>query len=110
MSYITSEKKVQNKIISFCKKLENLGYPIYCERRQAGGFSYKAGQADLYIIYNGQHIEIEVKKENGKQKELQLKWEEKCKRLNCLYILADSFDSFYEQISSIIELEKLNLI
>ena len=86
MSYTTPEKKVQNKIISFCKKLEDRGYPIYCERRQAGGFSYKSGQADLYIIYNGQHIEVEVKKQDGKQKSLQLKWEEKCKKLNFLYI------------------------
>lgn len=107
MSYLTPEKKVQNKIIDFCKKLENLGYPIYCERRQAGGFSYKAGQADLYIIYNGQHVEVEVKKQDGKQKALQIKWEEKCKKLNCLYILANSFDSFYEQISPLLGLEKI---
>ena len=48
---------------------------------------------------------VEVKKENGKQKTLQIKWQNYCKKIHCCYILANSFESFYNQFSEIIELE-----
>ena len=59
---MTPEKIIQNKIIAYLKKLEKEGKPIYVERRQAGGFAYKMGIADLYAAINGIHIEIEVKR------------------------------------------------
>ena len=61
---MTPEKRVQNKIVDYLHALEDEGFPIFVERRNAGGFSYKKGIPDLYAVINGQHVEIEVKRES----------------------------------------------
>lgn len=91
---MTPEKYVQNSIIKYLQKLEKEGLPIYHERRQAGGFSYKRGISDLYMIYNGIHIEIEVKAEGGELSIDQEKWKLKCEKLNIKYICAYSLENF----------------
>ena len=89
---MTPEKIVQNSIIAYLKKLENEGKPVYCERRQAGGFSYKMGIADLYAVVKGQHIEIEVKRPGGYLRPMQIKWKEQCEAKQIKYIVAMSLD------------------
>lgn len=68
---MTPEKQVQNKIIDFLKTIPNLVY----ERRQAGGFNYRAGLPDLWFLYKGVHCEVEVKAPGGQPSSLQLKQE-----------------------------------
>lgn len=89
---MTPEKIVQNAIVDYLTELEQQGHKLYHERRQAGGFSYKMGIPDLYAVYNGIHIEIEVKRPGGSQRAMQEKWEAKCKRLGIPYVCADSVD------------------
>lgn len=91
---MTPEKQVQNRIIAFLKKEETAGEPLFFERRQAGGFSYKRGIPDLYAVFNGVHIEIEVKAINGKLSTMQEKFRDKCKKRNILYICTNSLDEF----------------
>ena len=86
---MTPEKAVQNRIIAYLKKLEKEGKPVYCERRQAGGFSYKMGIADLYAVVDGIHIEIEVKRLGGQLRPMQEKWRDVCKAKNIMWICAD---------------------
>lgn len=89
---MTPEKKVQNEIVAYFHKLAALGKPAYIERRNAGGYSYKMGIADLYAVYDGKHIEIEVKAPGRCMRPMQEKWCEKCKALNILHICADCVD------------------
>ena len=89
---MTPEKRIQNKIIAYLKKLEKEGKPIYVERRQAGGFSYKMGIADLYAIVNGLHIEIEVKRPGGSLRPMQEKWRDQCLAKNIFWICEDNED------------------
>ena len=91
---MTPEKKVQNEIIKYLRRLQLEGLPIYFERRQAGGFNYKKGIPDLYAIYNGIHIEIEVKQTAGQRTIMQEQWEQLCKRNNILYICTDNIEQF----------------
>ena len=93
---MTPEKKVQNDIINYLTMLINQGHPLFFERRQAGGLSYKKGIPDLYAVYDGKHIEIEVKAPDGELSSMQIKFKQKCKRLNILWICADSLDLFIE--------------
>jgi hypothetical protein len=60
-----SEKTIQTSILNYLKKLQQQGLPIFYERRQAGGFSYKKGIPDIYFTYYSLHFEVEVKKETG---------------------------------------------
>lgn len=97
---MTPEKRVQNAIVTYLSKLRQQGEPILVERRQAGGFSYKKGLPDLYVVYNGLHIEIEVKRVGGHQSPMQEKWEDRFEKLGIPYILADSVDdvkNFFEE-------------
>ena len=96
---MTPEKIVQNKILSYLKNLEKEGKPVYSERRQAGGFSYKMGIADLYAVVNGQHLEIEVKRPGGQLRPMQEKWRDQCKAKNILWVCADSV----KDVSNIVE-------
>lgn len=86
---MTPEKKVQNELINYLKNLYKKGHKIYIERRQAGGFNYHMGIADLYTIINGIHVEIEVKKPGGKLSPLQERWRDKCIELNIQWICVD---------------------
>ena len=90
---MTPEKRIQNALINYLKTL-TLKYPIYVERRQAGGFSYKKGQADIYFVFNGIHVELEVKAENGQLSSMQQKWRDMCIKNNILWICAQNVDEF----------------
>ena len=86
------ESYIQKEIIHYLEKLKSQGYPLYYERRQAGGYSYKSGIPDLYAIYNGQHIEIETKQENGELRSMQKVWKKYFESINVVYICAKSLD------------------
>ena len=89
---MTPEKRVQNAIMSYINTLAKQGHPCYVERRQAGGFSYKMGIPDLYAIYAGRHIEIEVKRPGGELRSMQLKQKEKFEKIGALYVCAESVE------------------
>ncbi len=84
------EKRTQDKILKFLKCIPNL----YCERRQAGGFAYKAGLPDLWFVYQGKHVEVEVKAEGGQPSGLQLSKEIIFLRTGSLYWRGCSFQDF----------------
>lgn len=103
MSRKTEEGKVQQDIINHVNYLEELGNPIFYERRQAGGFNYKKGIPDLFVVYNGIHIEVEVKKPGGEQSSMQEKFERRCKnKYNCPYICVDNLKEFINYLDKII--------
>lgn len=86
----TPEKKVQDKIVEYLKSLKEKGHPIYLERRQAMGLGYKEGLPDLWVSYNGVHIEIECKQLEGSVRTRQEKWEREFKHIGIIYIRPDS--------------------
>lgn len=98
---MTPEKRVQSAIMSKLAELADKGEPLFFERRQAGGFSYKKGIPDLYAVYNGQHIEIEVKAPGGLRSPMQIKFMEKCRKLNMLCICADCVDDVLNLLSTL---------
>lgn len=91
---MTPEKKVQNDIVDFLHKKEKEGYPVFVERRNAGGFSYKKGIPDLYAVINGIHLEIEVKAPGGSLSTMQEKFRDKCKRLHIRWCCHDDVNDF----------------
>lgn len=103
MASKTPEKKVQDLILSYLKEMKKSGEPLFYERRQAGGASYKKGIPDIYAVYNGIHIEIEVKKPGGKQSTMQEKFQKMCENINIIYICVDNLVDFKE-IFNIIKL------
>ena len=94
---MTPEKKVQNQIINFLDNQNNLVY----ERRQAGGFNYKAGRPDVWFVFNGRHCEVEVKAPGGVVGSLQLKHEAALKQAGSLYWRGNSFADFLVWFNSI---------
>ena len=100
---MTPEKIIQNAVIDYLKKLQQHGYNVYVERRQAGGFSYKMGIADLYAVINGRHLEIEVKRPGGELSTMQEKWRDKCKMLCIDWICVDNLDIFKHFISNYLQ-------
>ena len=107
---MTPEKRVQNKILCYLKTLKDSGYPVLYDRRQAGGFSYKAGQSDIWASIAGIHVEIECKREAGNcLSSMQEKWKQQCENAFVTFIEARSVDDVkivVEKILSVIT-EKL---
>ena len=89
---MTPEKKIQNNIINYLKLLKTNKYPIFFERRNSGAYNYKKGIPDIYCVYNGIHIEIEVKAENGKLSTMQEKFKKMCNTNNIIYICCNNID------------------
>lgn len=89
------EKKIQASIISY---LKHCNLPIFYEKRQAGGYNYRKGIPDLYVVINGKHVEIEIKKEDGKRSNLQIKRENWFKEKNIDYYVCRSLEEFKEII------------
>lgn len=97
---ITPENKVKNAIIKYFRTLQNDGLPLFYERRQSGGFSYKKGLPDMYFVYKGVHIELELKAENGSTSSMQLMWQRKFKEL---YGIDDYIVSSVDEVKEIIQ-------
>lgn len=95
------ETKIQNEIIAYLKKLQSENYPIFYQRREAGGFSYKEGIPDLYIVINGKHIEVEIKTKDGKLSIMQEKFRDKCNKINICWCCVRSLEEFKIFLKSI---------
>ena len=98
---MTPEKQVQNSILAYLNGLKKLGEPIFVERRQAGGFNYKKGLPDVYCVYYGRHIEIEVKAIGGHQSPMQIKFEQMFKAIGCAYVCAQSVEEVKQLLENI---------
>lgn len=89
------ERNLLKNVTNYLKKLEKENKPIFWERRQAGGFNYRTGIPDLYVVVNGVHKEIELKDPNLKQfehKPEQILWQNKFKKVNIESIISNDFE------------------
>ncbi len=91
---MANESLVQKKILDYLKELEEAKYPVWHERRQAGGFNYKKGIPDLYFVFLGLHIEVECKGIGGSPSVKQLEYERKIKNTGGIYLRTSSFEEF----------------
>ena len=98
---MTPEKRIQNAIIAYFKKLKAAGIDNYVERRQAGGFAYKMGLPDLWVCIFGKHIEIEVKRPGGQLRATQEKWATRFVEMGAEYICADSVQDVVKLVEKI---------
>ena len=101
-------RQVETNISQECLKLlDNLidnGYPIYYEHRSgSGGFNYKKGIPDMFIVINGMHVECEMKTDSGRRSPMQEKWAMKFERLGVKYICPKSFVEFRDYIMSLLK-------
>ena len=87
---MTPEGKVKKRITDFLDGIPDLEY----ELRQAGGWNYKKGKADIWFVYRGIHFEVEVKAPGGHPSALQLTNETKYKNAGALYWRGDSSVDF----------------
>lgn len=95
----TPEQKVQNAIEKWLKWLQGENKPIFFEKRQAGGFTYHKGIPDMYVVVNGTHIEIEIKREGGEPTSMQLMWQRKLHAWGVQAYIVESVD----EVKAIIE-------
>lgn len=92
------ETLIQNKILKYLKSLQDSGEPIFYQRREAIGLAYKKGIPDIYFVYNGIHVEVEVKTPDGELSTMQEKFRDRCKQINILWICARSVKEVSELI------------
>lgn len=83
---MTPEQRIQERILSMFKAMAREGEPIFWEKRQAGGFTYRKGLPDIYGSYYGRHFEIEVKAKKGRPGAMQEKWEARFRAIGVAYL------------------------
>jgi len=99
----TPEDKIKKQITDYVDLLEKKhDIPIVWERRDASGLGYRRGRCDLFIVYNGIHIEVEVKTPKGIMSAMQETWQRYCVAHNIKHIVVHSKKEFVEGLSKII--------
>lgn len=78
----TPEKRVQTQITNYLKTLPN----CYVERRSSYGFSYKKGIPDIFFVFQGKHVECEIKKETGTTSSMQDYYKKYFLSIGVLYV------------------------
>ena len=79
MSRKTGEAKLTDKVEAYLDDLQKRGLPLFYEHRSgAGGFAYKKGSPDFFVVINGIHIEVELKAPDGKRSTMQDKFKWRC--------------------------------
>ena len=103
MAYQTGESSLSKKVISYLEELQDRGLPIYYEHRSgSGGYSYKKGTPDLFIVINGIHVECELKTTTGKRSPMQDKFKWRCEtQWKILYCCPRSFEEFKDFIDKL---------
>ena len=100
---MTPEKRVQNACLDYLKKLADKGLPIMYERRQAGGFSYKMGAADVWFTIGGIHFELEIKAPGKSLRPMQEKWRDICESRGIMCMCIDNIETFEEFVDKLIK-------
>ena len=105
MAYETSEQKLTRQILAYLKELSEKGAPLYWEHRSGqGGFGYKKGLPDLFLVLAGEHLEVELKGEKGKRSAAQDKFAWKCRDVYGIrYCCPHDFGEFLRWIEPILE-------
>ena len=88
------ETLLQRKVLKYLKNLQETGHPLYYSRRSGEGLAYEEGVPDLYLVYNGIHVEVELKIIGGTVRARQEAFERKCKKWGILYIRPDTYKEF----------------
>ena len=103
MARTTEESSLAKKVLDYLEELQLKGEPLYYEHRSgSGGWNYKRGVPDLFFVYNGLHVEVELKAPNGKLSTMQEKWKWKCECLwNILYLCPRTFEEVVEFIKQL---------
>lgn len=92
------ETNLQEAIINKIKSLQAEGVKIDYDRRQTANSSYKKGSADIWVVFYGIHIEVEIKTPTGERSALQETWERWCNYMEIPYMLVKSVDDFVAQL------------
>lgn len=89
------ESKIADKCLDYLFALKEGGAPIYFEHRSgSGGFAYKKGIPDLFIVIGSTHIECELKTPAGHLSALQEKYKMIFEQMGTPYINPHSFEEF----------------
>lgn len=100
MPYKSGEASLTDKVVTLLTDLQKRGLPIYFEHRSgSGGYSYKKGSPDLFIVIDGTHIECELKDVTGKRSPMQDKFKYRCEAVwKIPYLCPHTFEEFKEAI------------
>lgn len=102
MAYRTPESSLADKCLAWLKKRKEEGAPLYWEHRSgSGGFNYKEGVPDLFVVANGRHLEIELKAPKGKLSAMQEKFRYRCwKEWNIPHLVPKDIETFASFVES----------
>ena len=90
-----AESKIADKCLKYLKELKEGGSPLYFEHRSgSGGFNYKKGIPDMFIVIGSTHIECELKTPIGHLSAMQIKYRNMFLSWGTPYICPRSFEEF----------------
>ena len=104
MGYKTAEADLTDQVVDYLELLHMRGVPIYWEHRSgSGGFSYKKGTPDFFVVIRGLHIECELKAPHGKLSTMQEKFKWRCEtEWEMLYVCPKSIEEFIKFIEPLL--------
>ena len=98
------EAKISEKCLKYLQELKDRGVPIeWFHRSGSGGFAYKKGIPDMYIVLGPFHIECEMKTPYGHLSTMQVTWKNRFIRLGTPYLNPTTFEEFKTYLDSLID-------
>ena len=95
------EKDLQTKCLSYCKTLQNKGYPIIAINQHGSAFSSR-GVPDILICANGKFIAVELKVGDNKPTPLQAEYVKRIGQAGGTALVIYGFDEFKRVIDNAI--------
>lgn len=93
------ESKISSQCLKYLNQLKAGGTPIYWEHRSGtGGFAYKKGIPDMFIVIGPVHIECEMKTLSGHLAPMQEKWKRIFTEQGTPYVNPHTFEEFKQYI------------
>lgn len=102
-----AEGFLTKQIAAWLKECQGRGDPLFWEHRSgSGGFAYKEGIPDLFIVVGKYHIEVELKAPGGRRSAMQDKWKRRFEAMGVPYVCPTSLDELKSYLIPYINLAR----
>lgn len=104
-----TERALQTWIFKQLKAIEAAGVPILWEKRHGSAYQH-AGKADLMILLNGRHAEIELKGQRGKISAAQKIWMSRAAAAGAEACIVRTREQIVAMLNELIGFERFRLV
>lgn len=95
-----AEGSLTKQVATWLKSLQERGVPLFWEHRSgSGGFAYKQGLPDMFLVVGDKHVEVELKAPGGRRSPMQDKWKARFEAMGTPYVCPTSLAELQQYLA-----------